>query len=61
MERKLATIQRIREIRPIEGADAIELAMIEPFFRLICVEVNSVKNKKSVKHSLMGFENFLIS
>jgi RNA ligase (TIGR02306 family) len=28
MERKLATIQRIREIRPIEGADAIELAMI---------------------------------
>lgn len=28
MERKLATIQKIREIRPIEGADAIELAMI---------------------------------
>lgn len=28
MERKLATIQRIREIRPIEGADAIELAII---------------------------------
>ena len=28
MERKLATIQKIREIRPIEGADAIELAII---------------------------------
>jgi RNA ligase (TIGR02306 family) len=28
MERKLASIQRIREIRPIEGADAIELAII---------------------------------
>jgi RNA ligase (TIGR02306 family) len=28
MERKLATIQRIREIRPIDGADAIELAII---------------------------------
>lgn len=28
MERKLATIQKIREIRPIDGADAIELAMI---------------------------------
>ena len=28
MERKLASIQRIREIRPIEGADAIELTII---------------------------------
>ena len=28
MERKLATIQKIREIRPIDGADAIELAII---------------------------------
>lgn len=28
MERKLASVQRIREIRPIEGADAIELAII---------------------------------
>jgi len=28
MERKLESIQRIREIRPIEGADAIELAII---------------------------------
>lgn len=28
MERKLASIQRIREIRPIEGADSIELAII---------------------------------
>jgi len=28
MERKLASIQRIREIRPIDGADAIELAII---------------------------------
>jgi RNA ligase (TIGR02306 family) len=28
MERKLASVQRIREIRPIEGADAIELAVI---------------------------------
>lgn len=28
MERKLASIQKIREIRPIEGADAIELAII---------------------------------
>lgn len=28
MERKLASIQVIREIRPIEGADAIELAII---------------------------------
>lgn len=28
MERKLASVQRIREIKPIEGADAIELAVI---------------------------------
>lgn len=28
MERKLASVQRIREIRAIEGADAIELAVI---------------------------------
>ena len=28
MERKLASIQKIRDIRPIEGADAIELAII---------------------------------
>lgn len=28
MDRKLASIQKIREIRPIEGADAIELAII---------------------------------
>lgn len=28
MERKLASIQRIREMRPIEGADAIELAIV---------------------------------
>lgn len=28
MERKLASIQRIREILPIEGADAIELAVV---------------------------------
>jgi RNA ligase (TIGR02306 family) len=28
MERKLASVQKIREIRPIEGADAIELAII---------------------------------
>jgi RNA ligase (TIGR02306 family) len=28
MERKLASIQRIREIRPIDGADMIELAII---------------------------------
>jgi len=28
MERKLASVQRIREIRSIEGADAIELAII---------------------------------
>jgi RNA ligase (TIGR02306 family) len=29
MERKLATIRIIKEIRPIEGADAIELAIID--------------------------------
>ena len=28
MERKLATIRRIKEIKPIEGADAIELAVV---------------------------------
>ena len=28
MERKLASVQRIREIRPIDGADSIELAVI---------------------------------
>ena len=28
MERKLASIQRVREILPIEGADAIELAVV---------------------------------
>ena len=29
MERKLATIRRINEIKPIEGADAIELAIVD--------------------------------
>jgi len=29
MERKLATIRRISEIKPIEGADAIELAVVD--------------------------------
>ena len=29
MERKLATIRKIKEIRPIEGADAIELAIVD--------------------------------
>lgn len=29
MERKLATLQRIKELRPIEGADRIELAFIQ--------------------------------
>ena len=29
MERKLATIRRIKEIKPIEGADAIELAVVD--------------------------------
>jgi RNA ligase (TIGR02306 family) len=28
MERKLASIQRVREIRPIEGADSIEIALV---------------------------------
>ena len=28
MERNLATIRRIKEIKPIEGADAIELAVV---------------------------------
>ena len=29
MERKLATIRKIKEINPIEGADAIELAVVD--------------------------------
>ena len=29
MERKLATIRKIKEIRPIEGADVIELAIVD--------------------------------
>ncbi len=29
MERKLATIRKIKEILPIEGADAIELAVVD--------------------------------
>lgn len=29
MERKLSTIRKIKEIRPIEGADAIELAVVD--------------------------------
>jgi len=29
MERKLATVRKIKEIRPIEGADAIELAIVD--------------------------------
>lgn len=28
MERKLASVQRVREIRPIEGADSIEIAVV---------------------------------
>jgi hypothetical protein len=28
MERKLATIRKIKDIVPIEGADAIELALV---------------------------------
>ena len=28
MERKLASIQRVRDVRPIEGADAIEVVQI---------------------------------
>ena len=29
MERKLASIRKVREIKPIEGADAIELAIVD--------------------------------
>ena len=39
MERKLATIQKIREIRPIEGADAIELAIINNWQVVVAKEV----------------------
>ena len=29
MERKLATIRKVNEIKPIEGADMIELAIVD--------------------------------
>lgn len=29
MERKLATLRRIKKLIPIEGADAIELALVD--------------------------------
>jgi len=46
MERKLASIQRIREIRPIEGADAIELAIINSWQVVVA---------KNVGHKLDDF------
>lgn len=39
MERKLASVQRIREIRPIEGADTIELAIINSWQVVIAKNV----------------------
>lgn len=39
MERKLATIQKIRDLRPIEGADMIELAMINNWQVVVAKEV----------------------
>lgn len=37
--RKLASIQRVREIRPIEGADAIELAIINSWQVVVAKDV----------------------
>jgi RNA ligase (TIGR02306 family) len=40
MERKLASIRQISEIRPIEGADAIELAIVDGWNVVVAKNVN---------------------
>ena len=39
MERKLATIRKIKEIKPIEGADRIELAFVDGWQIIVAKEV----------------------
>ena len=40
MSRKLATIRRIDEIRPIEGADNIELAIVDGWSVVVAKDQN---------------------
>lgn len=53
--RKLASIQKIREILPIEGADRIELAMINDWPVVVAKEVGHKVNDKIVYCEIDSF------
>jgi len=55
MERKLATIRRIKEIKPIEGADLIELAIVDGWQVVVAKNVGHKVDDKIVYCEIDSF------
>ena len=53
--RKLATIRKIKEIRPIEGADAIELAVVDGWNVVVAKNVGHKVGDKVVYCEIDSF------
>ena len=55
MERKLATIRTISELRPIEGADKIELAIVDGWQVVVAKDVEHMVGDKVVYCEIDSF------
>ena len=55
MERKLATVRKIKEINPIEGADAIELALVDGWQVVVAKNVGHKVGDKIVYCEIDSF------